>query len=225
MKMHEINADVAIIGGGTAGLNSAMAAAERGLRVLVVDKANINRSGAIAGGIDHFMAYLETGEPWDSREAWLTYVGRVARGAANLKIHEAVYCEELQSTLQRIERIGISLREPATGKFYRTRALGQPGPYSINFNGKRLKPAMAAEVRRLGCEVLDRVQVTNLYLHDGELAGFTGFNIRTGDFYVVKAKATVISTGNTNHVQASDRQSFQPLVLPCLHGRPPPPGF
>jgi adenylylsulfate reductase, subunit A len=200
MKMHEINTDVAIIGGGTAGLNSAMAAAERGLKVLVVDKANINRSGAIAGGIDHFMAYLETGEPWDSREAWLTYVGRVARGAANLKIHEAVYCEELHGTIERIERIGISLREPATGKFYRTRALGQPGPYSINFNGKRLKPAMAAEVRRLGCEVLDRVQVTNLYLHGGELAGFTGFNTRTGDFYLVKAKATVISTGNTNRM-------------------------
>ena len=44
-----------------------MGAAELGLKVLVVDKANINRSGAIAGGIDHFHAFLETGEPWDTR--------------------------------------------------------------------------------------------------------------------------------------------------------------
>ncbi|TET92926.1 MAG: FAD-dependent oxidoreductase, partial [Desulfobacteraceae bacterium] len=66
-EVYQIDTDVAIIGGGTAGLNSAMAAAERGLKVLVVDKANIARSGAIAGGIDHFVAYLETGEPWATR--------------------------------------------------------------------------------------------------------------------------------------------------------------
>ena len=49
-----IDTDVAVIGGGTAGLNTAMAAAEQGLKVLVAEKANIERSGAIAGGIDHF---------------------------------------------------------------------------------------------------------------------------------------------------------------------------
>ena len=38
-KDYQIDTDIAIIGGGTAGLNVAMAAAERGLQVLVVDKA------------------------------------------------------------------------------------------------------------------------------------------------------------------------------------------
>jgi adenylylsulfate reductase subunit A len=207
----QIETDVAVIGGGTAGVNSAMAAAEMGLRVLVVDKANINRSGAIAGGIDHFMAFLESGEPWDTREAWLKYVGRVAKGAVNLKIHEAVLCEELPAAIKRVERIGIPLRDPGSGKFFRTQALGQPGPYAINFNGKRLKPAMAAEARRLGCRVLDRVQVTNLFLHDGELAGFAGFDMRTGDFYRIRAKAVVISTGNTNRMFRS--QTANPFNL------------
>jgi adenylylsulfate reductase subunit A len=199
-ELYQIETDVAIIGGGTAGLNSAMAAAERDLKVLVVEKANIARSGAIAGGIDHFMAYLETGEPWDTRESWLEFVGRIARGAVNLKIHEAVLCNQLKAAIERVERIGIPLRNPTTGEFYRTQALGQPGPYAINFNGKRLKPKMAEEVKRLGCQVLNRVQVTNLFLHDRELAGFTGFNIRTGDFYQVRAKAIIISTGNTNRM-------------------------
>ena len=73
-ELHRINADVVVIGGGTAGLNTALAAAEMGADVLVVDKAHIQRSGAIAGGIDHFFAYLETGEPWDTRDAYLAYV-------------------------------------------------------------------------------------------------------------------------------------------------------
>jgi adenylylsulfate reductase subunit A len=210
-EIHNIQTDVAVIGGGTAGLNCAMAAAEQGPNVLVVDKANIARSGAIAGGIDHFMAYLETGEPWDSREAWLSFVGKLARGAVNLRVHEAVFCEELKAAIERTERIGIPLRNPGTGEFFRTRALGQPGPYSINFNGKLLKPKMAEEVRRLRCQVLDRVQVTRLFLYDGQLAGFTGFNIRTGDFYQIQAKATIISTGNTNRMFKS--QTGNPFNL------------
>jgi adenylylsulfate reductase subunit A len=199
-EVHRVKTDVAVIGGGTAGLNVAMAAAEKGAEVLIVDKAHIQRSGAIAGGIDHFMAYLDTGEPWDTREAWLKYVGNVARGAADLRIHEKVLCDELKDALARVEKMGISLRQKDTGEIFRTKALGQPGPYAINFDGKLLKPAMAMEVKRRRCKVINRVQVTNLCLHDGELAGFAGWDMRTGDFYEVQAKAVVIATGNTNRM-------------------------
>jgi adenylylsulfate reductase subunit A len=199
-EMFNLETDVAVIGGGTAGLNAAMAAAEKGLKVLVAEKANIERSGAIAGGIDHFHAYLETGADWDTREAYLGWVSKIAKGASNLRAQEAVFCDEYKAAIERVERIGIALRNPETGDFYRTQALGQPGPYAINFNGKKLKPKMAKEVRRLGCKVLGRLQVTKIFLHDGELAGFTGFDIRTGDFYQVRAKAVVIATGNTNRM-------------------------
>jgi adenylylsulfate reductase subunit A len=195
-----IKTDLAVVGGGTAGVNTAMAAAQRSLNVTVIDKANIDRSGAIAGGIDHWHAYLETGEPWDTREVWLKFIAKVGRGASNLKIHEKVYCDEMFAAIDRVESLGISLRDERTGDFYRVQALGQPGPFAINFKGKRLKPAMAKEVRRLGCRVLDRVQVTKLVLHDGEFAGILGFNMRTGDFYEIQAKACVIATGNTNRM-------------------------
>ena len=218
-EIKRIAADVAVIGGGTAGLHAAMAAAERGLKVLVADKACIERSGAIAGGIDHFHAFLETGEPWDSREAYLGWVTKISRGASNLKIQERVYCDELKAAIVRVERIGISLRDPATGQFIRTQALGMPGPLSINFNGKRLKPLMAKEVRRLGCEVLDRVQVTKLFLHEGAFAGFTGFDIRTGEFYEVRAKAAVIATGNTNRMfHGQTRSPFNLWYCPANTG-------
>src|SRR3990167_9347267 len=132
-RTHDLETDVAIIGGGTAGLNSAMAAAEAGCRVLVVDKANIVHSGAIAGGIDHFMAYLDTGPEWDTREGYLRYVARVAKGAADLDVHDAVFCDELKPALERIERIGVSLRQ-ADGRIFRTPSMGQPGPPRINFH-------------------------------------------------------------------------------------------
>ncbi len=144
-EVHRVKADVVVIGGGTAGLNTALAAAVMGADVLVVDKGHIQRGGAVAGGIDHFFAYLDTGPSWDTRDAYLAYVSKVARGAANLKIHEKVFCDELTPAMERIERMGVSLHQP-DGSILRTQALGQPGPIAINFDGKLLKPKMAFQM-------------------------------------------------------------------------------
>jgi len=188
------------MGGGLAGLNAAIAAAERGVKVVILDKGKIERSGNIAGGVDHFMAYLETGEPWDTREAYLQYVQEEGYGIVNVEIHNRVFCDELKNAITRLERIGSPLSDPKTGRYYRTASMGQPGPYWINFNGKYLKPNLAKEVRRLGCTVLDRVMVTRLMVSDLKLAGVMGFHTRTGDIYSIECKGLVASTGNTNRL-------------------------
>ena len=131
--------DVLVVGGGLAGVNAAIAAAENGAKVTIVDKAAIERSGSMGGGIDHFAAYLETGEQWDTRQAYLAYAGKIARGAVNLKVIDEIYCRELAPAIERLARIGNPLTQP-DGTYYRTQSLGQPGPYMVNFNGKHLKP-------------------------------------------------------------------------------------
>lgn len=193
-----LETDVLIVGGGLAGNNAAIAAAEKGARVLIADKSAIERCGAIAGGIDHFMAYLGTG-PWDTREAYLEWVGRIARGAVNLSVQNAVFCRELDAAIERMDRIGCTLKQ-ANGEYYRTSSFGLPGPYMINFNGKNLKPALAKEARRLGCKTLEKTAVSGLLTDDGQVVGAVGFNIRTGKFYIMKAKAVILATGNTNRI-------------------------
>ncbi len=190
---------VLVVGGGLAGVNAATAAAESGESVIVVDKAAIERSGSIGGGIDHFTAYLETGDEWDSREAYLGYATSIARGAVNLKVINEIFCRELPSAIERLARVGNPLTQP-DGTYYRTQSLGQPGPYSINFNGKHLKPRLAKEARRLGCRVLSKVAGTDLLTSDGVVSGIVGFDIRTGELIVVRTKALVLSTGNTNRL-------------------------
>lgn len=191
--------DVLVVGGGLAGVNAAIAAAENGAKVTIVDKAAIERSGSMGGGIDHFAAYLETGEQWDTREAYLAYAGKIARGAVNLRVIDKIYCGELPAAIERLARIGNPLTQP-DGTYYRTQSLGQPGPYMINFNGKHLKPRLAKEARRTGCRVLEKVAVTDLLTSDGAVSGVIGFNIRTGEVIIIRAKALVLSTGNTNRL-------------------------
>ena len=128
MKQEHLETDILIIGGGVAGLNAALTGREAGHDVLIMDKAVIERSGHAAGGIDHFAAYLETGPEWDTRDAYLSFTGRSARGATDLSVVEKVYCDELQTAIQRYENIGCSLRR-TDGTYFRTRSFGQPGPW------------------------------------------------------------------------------------------------
>jgi adenylylsulfate reductase subunit A len=215
METHYLRADVVVMGGGLAGLNAALAAAERGADVVILDKGKIERSGNIAGGVDHFMAYLETGEPWDTREAYLEYVQKEGYGIVNIEIHNRVFCDELKNAIARLERIGSPLLDPKTARYYRTASMGQPGPYWINFNGKYLKPNLAKEVRRLGCKVLDRVMTTQFLVSGSKLLGVFGFHIRTGETYFIECKALVAATGNTNRLyETPTRMPFNTWLCP-----------
>jgi adenylylsulfate reductase, subunit A len=204
MEARTLKTDVLIIGGGLSGLNAAMGAAESGARVIVADKGRIERSGDIGGGVDHFMAYLDQGGEWDTRDAFLSYVERVGRGTNHLSHLESLYCEELPAAIERMARIGNPLTRE-DGTFYRTKSMGQPGPYWINFNGKRLKPKLAKAVRSLRCMALSRIMMVDLMLDGGHVAGALGFDTMTGKFFVLQARATVIATGNTNRIYENPR--------------------
>ncbi|MBI4320140.1 MAG: FAD-binding protein [Chloroflexi bacterium] len=194
-----IDTDVLIAGGGLAGLNAAIAAREQGAEVLVVDKGSLARSGSIAGGIDHFAAFLNTGPEWDTREGFLRHFAQKSRGAGDLRIQNAIYCRELTAAIARMARIGNPLTQP-DGTFYRTRSFGRPGAYAINFNGKHLKPKLARETKRLAAKALERFVTTNLLTADGHVVGATAFGVRTGEFVAIRAKATVLSTGRVARI-------------------------
>ena len=213
-----VQSDLLVVGGGVAGLNAALSAAAAGIKVFVADKANIEHSGNIAGGVDHFLAYLETGAQWDTQEAYLDFTANSSRGATVLDVVKQVYCEELTGAIQRMDDIGCTLRQP-DGSFFRTQSYGQPGPYWINFNGKRMKPLLAQAVRAAGCTVLDRVVITDLLTGADGVCGAVGFHLREGTFYVIQAKAVLVSTGGTNRLyQNPTGLSFNTWMCPVNTG-------
>ena len=68
-----IDCDVLIIGGGTAGCLAATELKERypHLKVVIFEKAHIERSGCLAGGMNAINAYLNPGE---TPESFVKYV-------------------------------------------------------------------------------------------------------------------------------------------------------
>ena len=62
MKTQIIYTDVLIVGGGTAGCYAAITlGAHAGLSVVVAEKANIERSGCLAAGVNALNAYITEG--------------------------------------------------------------------------------------------------------------------------------------------------------------------
>ncbi len=72
----------------------------------------------------------------------------------------------------------------------------------MEWSGRRRYGPLAGhlhrEMKRLGVEIYDRIMVTSLLTEDGgqggRVVGATGFNVRTGEFYIFKSKASILST-------------------------------
>lgn len=192
-----LKTDVLIIGGGSAGTMAALAARKKGLDVILVDKANINRSGCGAAGNDHFMAVLETGPDWDTPEVFLGWYKKLTQGLVDTKVVENVYTRRIKKLVEYLENIGIPMKEDTKNNDYiRTKSFAQPGEYFINFNGRSLKPIVSEEAEKAGVRFVKQVYITDLSKQGDRVVGAIGFHIRNGDSYVFEASTVILATGN-----------------------------
>ena len=182
--------DLLIIGGGTAGCYAAIIARRENpdLKVLVVDKAHIDRSGCLAGGMNAINAYINPGETVDS---FVEYVREDAMGILreDLVRTQAALFSEVVAT---VEAMGLPIVKDPDGKY------SPRGRWNIKIHGESLKPILAREVRRSGAEVLDRVVVTDLVTIGGAVHGAVGFSLKSGEPIRVSAKKTIVATGGAS---------------------------
>ena len=195
LKKEILQTDLLIIGGGAAGCIAAIGAKEQSnLDVLVLEKAEISRSGDAGGGNDHLLAHLNTGEAWDTDQAMTEYYTRLSQGLIDKGVATRLHISRIREIVDKLESFGIEMRDSKTGQYLRTKSFGQPGPYYINFKGKNMKPVLANEVKKRGAKVLNRINVTNLLTHGKRIVGAMGFNVRNGNSCVVKSKTTLLAT-------------------------------
>lgn len=200
-KQITVQSDVLVIGGGAAGNMAALFAAKQGANVALVDKGGIYRSGCGAAGNDHFTAILETGPDWDTKKAYFKWYHGLTQGMVNPHIIENGYLDNIKYVVDYMEQLGIPMRlDKKNNDYIRTQSFGQPGPYCINFDGRKLNPTIAGEAKKHGVNFFKNICVTDLLQNNWEAVGAVGFNYRTGDFYVFNSKAVVLATGNSSRL-------------------------
>ncbi len=205
---NEVTADVLVLGGGISGCFAAINAARKGARVVIVEKGATERAGAAAAGVDHWL-YATTNPaskvtPEEVTEALLKNNGGWICGVA-----QYIQCKESYDALLDLEKFGMKIRDTEDefkGADFRdeeTKLLfcwDYENKFNIRVWGTSAKPALYNECERLNVEIHDRTMVTSLLTEGGKpgarVIGATGVNVRTGEFTVFKAKATVLCMNN-----------------------------
>lgn len=187
LERRHLETDVLIIGGGTAGCYAAIQlGAEKDLRVLVVEKANIERSGCLAAGVNALNAYISNGHtPAD----YVEYARHDAEGIIRDDLMMTI-AESVNAVTEDLERRGLVILKDAEGH-YVTR-----GWRNVKINGENIKPLLAKGVREQeNVTVLNHVNITDLKVTDGAVHGAWGFSVRERTAYDIEAKAVLIATG------------------------------
>ncbi|MEL7566105.1 MAG: FAD-binding protein [Dehalobacterium sp.] len=203
-EVYQSDWDVLVIGGGIAGTFAAIESSKAGAKTLIIDKANIYRSGCASAGNDHFLAFLELGEEWDTKKAFLDYYERLTKKFVDINVTEKVFAENIVSIVKLLEQMGVPMKDPKTNQYIRTRSFGQPGDYYINFQGRDIKLILTKEAVKVGAKLMPYICVTDLLVHEGEVYGAIGFNIHTGDIHVFRGKKVILATGNVGRLMSNN---------------------
>ena len=191
-----LSCDVAIVGGGTAGTMAAITAAEHGASVLLLEKAHVRHSGALAMGMDGVNNAVIPGKatPED-------YVAEITRANDGIVNQRAVYQTATRGfeMVRRLERYGVKFAKDAVGD-YDVRRVHRSGSYVLPMpEGKDIKKVLYRVLRersvRERVRIENRVMPVRVLTSGGRAAGLAGFDTRSGEFVTVSAGAVILATG------------------------------
>jgi len=195
METHIQTVDVLVIGGGTAGPMAAVKAKEANpaLRVLLLEKANVKRSGAISMGMDGLNNAVVPG--FATPEQYVKEITTANDGIVNQKTVMA-NAQNSYAMIEELNDWGVRFEKDETGD-YAMRKVHHMGTYVLPMpEGHDIKKVLYRRLKRTRVEITNRLVATRLLTAaDGSIAGAMAFDCRSGDFHVIRAKAVVLATG------------------------------
>lgn len=189
-RPHTIEADLAVVGAGGAGLYTALIAADAGARVALVSATPLAESSSYwaQGGLAAALA-IDDSPARHLEDTLVTGRGTVRRTAAEALTSEA------PEVVHNLERLGVRFDVDRRGRL----SLGLEGGHTVrrivhaggSATGRRVSrqlSALVAEHERIA--VLEESRATAVLVHDGRAAG-----VRLHDGRLVLARAVVLATG------------------------------
>lgn len=227
-KRETVTSDVLVLGGGLAGCYAAIAAARKGLSVVLVEKGATERSGAAGSGFDHWESACTNPcskvTAKEIAEAYIEEQDYYSNGIAHY-----IECREGYDRLLDMESFGGKVRDTEDefkGAEFRDDetklmfAYDYANRFTLRVWGSTFKPALYKELLRLGVKVCDRTEATALLtaVENGKKrgAGAVGMNVRTGKLMVFRAKSTILAMSRPARVWL-----FNPDLVGLCEFRPP----
>ena len=202
--VNRVEADILVIGGGLAGSCAGIAAARRGAKVVVADKAPIKRSGNGGAGMDHWNTVL------DNPDSPITPEENIERGEDTGLCHrDYIAVKGAWEALLELEKLGLPIRDEGNNfkgaatrdeKTKLLKAYDYRNMVGVKLRGGHyIKPVLYESLKKEHVSLYERVMITNLLTEGGKqssrVVGATGFSMETGEFYVFKTRSVIIASG------------------------------
>ena len=200
MKNRIIDTDVLIIGGGTAGCFAGITLGKKkDLDVLIVEKANIVRSGCLAAGVNAINAYITKGRvPQD----YVDYCKKDADGIVREDLLLSM-SERLNHVTKIMEDLGLVILKDENGEYVAR------GNRNIKINGENIKPILADAVKKQdNVTVINHLNITDFIVENNEIKGAYGFDVNDAVFYEINAKAVLVATGGAAGLYRPNNPGF-----------------
>lgn len=195
-----LNTDVLIIGGGTAGCYAALTIREQSDHsIIIVEKANIRRSGCLAAGVNAINAYIVKGQ---RPEDYVDYAKKDADGIVREDLLMTM-SEGLNRVTEKMEHLGLVILKDENGEYVAR------GNRNIKINGENFKPLLADAVGKLeNVTILNHVNITDFVVEDNEIRGAIGFSIEEPTAYYIHAKKVICATGGASGLYRPNNPGF-----------------
>ena len=203
----EEEVDMLIIGGGMAACGTAFEVPRwiegTGLKVKLVDKAALSRSGAVAQGLSAINTYLGENDPAD-------YVRYVRNDLMGIVREDLIYDvgRHVDDSVHNFEDWGLPIWKAQGDEEKPLRSGGKPvrsGKWQIMINGESYKWIVAEAAKKaLGMDnIQERVFIVRLINDKNDptrIAGAAGFSVREHKLYIYKFKACMLAAGGAVNV-------------------------
>lgn len=202
----EHETDILIVGGGMAACGAAFEArrwAGDDVKITLVDKAAMDRSGAVAMGLSAINTYLGQNTPED-------YCRYVSADLMGITRDDLVFDvgRHVDDSVHLFEEWGLPIWKDKSTEGVPLKDGGKPvrsGRWQIMINGEGYKTIVAESAKKaLGIDnIFERVFIVKFLLdanQPNQVAGAVGFSVRDHKLYVFKAKAILDVAGGAVNV-------------------------
>lgn len=194
----QLEADIVIIGGGTAGLAAAVTAAEHGAKTVLFEKAaTTGGTGNMAMGMFAVESRLQRLMQLDlTREEAFKIFMNYTHWRVDARLVKA-YIDKSPSTIDWLESMGVGFAEAATyfpgsnftWHLIKTRS-GGPGIAA----GSLMMKVLTKKAMELGAEIYLKTPARKIMKKNGTITGLLAED-RSGESIHVDAKAVIVATG------------------------------
>lgn len=195
--MMNLSTDVLVIGSGAAGMMAALAAAEAGRDVILLDRSLIGRGGATV--MAQMTVAVALGE--ETPDHWTHHYEdtlKAGRGLCSEPLARLL-CEEGPDRIRDLDawKVGWARED---GRIRQAFAPGHDRPRCVYVDFLSTGPAVSKTLRRQvqradGVRRIGDLCVVDIAVQDGEAAGAVALHANTGEAVAIAAGATIIATG------------------------------